>query len=153
MTEVTGDLSTKPLDQRPVFGPEARLVAARLGRAVAVSLFVVALVSAALLLLFSRRPAWWSAYISAVMISLVAVVFSLPVVIWGLFGTIYRVVAGYLIAMVLRGVVTVAGLAIVVWAGRYPPIPTLLILAPLYFAQLAAECIVLARAMSTHQNV
>ena len=145
MTQATTDTTLHPGDSRRAFA-DAPAVARRMVRAVGISVAVVALVIAIVLVL-ARRPGWQSAFLPAVIITLLAAVVSLPALVWGLFGTHYRAVGGWLVGMVLRGLVTVAGLlaAVVIW--HRPPLAMLLLVTPFYFAQLAGECVVLVHCL------
>lgn len=145
MTQAVSDTNLQR-DRRPALGAEAPAVVGRLVRATGAAILGVSLLTAGFLVL-ARTPAWWDAFVPAVMIGLLAAFVSLPAVAWGLFGTLYRAVAGYMIAIVLRGAVSVAGLFVAVAIGHHAPVATLAILLPLYMAQLAAECFVLARAV------
>lgn len=134
--------STPPGEQSPPAFADAPVLAARLVRAVALTIASVALVLAGTLLL-ARRPQWQSAFLPALVVTLLAALLSLPAMVFGLFGSYYRAVGGCLIAMIVRGLVTAAGLLVAVVVLHRSPLAMLLLATPLYFAQLAAECAVL----------
>jgi hypothetical protein len=145
MTQAASDMTVRSSDSRPAFA-DAPAVAARLVRAVSITVAAVAVIMAGVVVL-ARSPGWRSAFLPAVIVTLVAAIVSLPALVWGVFGTYYRAVGGWLVGMVLRGLLTAAGLlaAVVVW--HRSPLAMLLLVTPLYFAQLAGECAVLVRAL------
>jgi len=148
MALLTGDIMPQTSDNRPAF-TDAPAVARRLVRAVAGMLGVVSLALTAAVVLGGRRD-WQAALLPSLAITLLAAFVSLPALAWGLFGTYYRAVGGCLVGMVLRGLVTASGLLVVVVVWHRSPLAMLLLVTPLYFAQLAAECIVLVRALRTN---
>ena len=148
MALVTGDISPPTSDSRPAFA-DAPAVARRLVRTVAGILGIMSLVITGSLLIAGRRD-WQAALLPALGITLLAALISVPALLWGLFGTYYRAVGGCLVGMVLRGLVTASGLLVAVVVWHRSPIAMLLLVTPLYFGQLVAECLVLVRALRTN---
>lgn len=134
--------TTPHADQSPPAFADAAALAIRLVRTVGMTIASVALLIAGALVM-ARRPQWQNAFWPALIVTLLAALVSLPALVWGLFGTYYRAVGGCLIGMVLRGLVTAAGLLFAVILWHRSPLAMLLLVTPLYFAQLAAECVVL----------
>lgn len=148
MALLTGDIMSETGDNRAAFA-DAPAVARRLVRAVAGMLGIVSL-ALAIGVVLGGRGDWQAALLPALATTLLAAFVSLPALVWGLFGTYYRAVGGCLVGMVLRGLATASGLLVVVVVWHRSPLAMLLLVTPLYFAQLAAECIVLARALRTN---
>ena len=148
MAVLTSNIAPQATASQTAFA-DAPAVARRLVRAVAAMLAVVALILAGALLIAGHRD-WQAALLPALGITLLAAVVSLPALVWGLFGSYYRAVGGCMVAMVLRGFVTACGLLVAVLVWHRSPLAMLLLVTPLYFAQLAAECIVLVRALRTN---
>lgn len=125
---------------------DARRVVTRLAGAV-FGAMVLSAGALAVLIVATRHSQWWGAWAAAVAVSTVAAVLSLGPVIPGLFAGAQYVAVGYLAGMVLRMLIALGGGFAAVFVVRTPPGPTLLMLIPLYFAQIVAEAVILSRAI------
>jgi len=101
----------------------------------------------ALLIVALHRPQWWSGWAAALAISLPAALLSLIPVAAGLSTGLRTAAYGYLAGAVIRVLLTLAGLLIAVIAAKIPPVATVILVAPLYLAQLVVEIAVLGRAV------
>lgn len=102
----------------------------------------------ALLIIVMRQPTWWRGWWAALAVSSTAAVFSLAPVAAGLSIGIQGAAYGYLAGAFIRVLVSISGALAAIWVFHVPPTPTLLLMVPLYFAQLLAESISLSRALS-----
>ena len=121
-----------------------RLAGVLLGSVLAAVLLTGGAMAALIVLL--HRPEWWSAWGAAMMISLFAAVAGFVPVVPGVFGGAQWAAYGYLAGAVMRCLSAVFGCVAAVVLVRTPALPTVALAAPLYFAQVAVEAIVLARA-------
>lgn len=119
--------------------------------AVAVALLAAAGTIAALLSLVGQAD-WWRGLLAASVVSVLAAALSLAPLVWCLRRSLNVAIAGYFLAMGVRAAVSVGGSLIAVKAGGYPAAPTLLLMAVLYAAALAAEAIVVASAAWSAAN-
>lgn len=90
--------------------------------------------------------AWWSGWVAALLISLIASVISIAPLLLGICGGIQTAIAGFFAGMILRMLLMLGGAIAAIWVWHTPAKSTLLLAAPFYLAQLIAECAMLARA-------
>jgi len=102
----------------------------------------------AIIVLFGR-PAWWNGWLAALIASLIATVASLGTLAPTISGGMQSAAYGYLAASVVRMLTALVSCVGAVVVFHAPPIPTLLLTVPLYFAQVATEAVVLGRAFRT----
>lgn len=119
----------------------ARLFAATLGALLAASGATALLISA------MHRPQWWSAWAAALAVSLPAAVLSLIPVALGLSDGLRTAAYGYLAGAVIRVLLTMAGLLVAVVGLGIRLVPIVMLVAPLYLAQLVIEVAVLGWTM------
>ena len=107
----------------------------------------IALTSAAsaAVIAMAHRPAWWSGWVAATAISLLAAVLAMAPLVPALFAGVQYAAYGYLAGALLRILASLLGGLAAVLIFRTPPVPTLLLLVPPYLAQLVAEVVVLSR--------
>lgn len=108
------------------------------------ALFVMAGATAAMIVV-SHHEQWWAAWAAALAVSVVAAVLALGPVAAGLLSGVQYAAYGYLAGAFLRMMASLVGGLAAVLVFHTPAAPTLLILVPLYVAQVAAECVVLSR--------
>jgi hypothetical protein len=101
----------------------------------------------ALMIVVVHRPDWWSGWAAALVVSLAAALLSMGPVAAGMFISTQTMAFGFLAGAFIRMLVSISGALAAVWVLRTPPAPTLLLMLPLFFAGLAAECFVLSRAI------
>ena len=97
------------------------------------------------LIVVAHRPEWWSGWVAAAAISVVAAVLGMAPLVPALWAGVQYAAYGYLGGAALRMIASVLGGLAAVMIFRTPPMPTLLMLAPPYLAQVAAEAVVLGR--------
>jgi hypothetical protein len=100
----------------------------------------------ALVVELAGRPAWWSGWVAAQIIGVLAMLLSLALVVPGIVAGPQWAAYGYLAGALIRGMTALAGCVVAVWIFRTPAAPTLLIVVPTYFALVATEAVVLGRA-------
>lgn len=126
--------------------PGARRVLLRLISAVFGSQLVVAALSAGGVALVPGH-AGWSGLIAASVIAVAGAIGAflplVPCVLSGMNAAVY----GYLAASALRMLVMIGGCLASVMLFRAPPLPTLLLVTPMFFAQLIAEAVVMSGAL------
>ena len=110
---------------------------------------VLAAGTTALLIAASGRRDWWSGWTAALVVSLLAAALAIGPVIIGVRGGVQTAAYGYLAGAMLRMLASLGGGMVAVLIARTPPLPTLMLIVPLYMAQLVAECVVLGRAVWT----
>lgn len=101
----------------------------------------------ALLIVALHRPQWWSGWTVALAVSLPAALLSLIPVASGLSAGLRTAAYGYLAGAVIRVLLTLAGLLVAIIGAKVPPVPTVILVAPLYLAQLVVEIAVLGQAV------
>lgn len=101
----------------------------------------------ALLIAIAGRPGWWSGWIAALIAGALAASLSLalviPAVVAGMPWTVY----GFLAGSVVRMIAALGACVAAVVLFRAPPVPTLLLIVPIYFCQMIVEIIILGRAI------
>lgn len=125
---------------------DSRAVIVRLVGAIAAALLGTAAVLAGAVFLLNR-PDWWRGLLGAAVISALSALASLPPLVFGLRRGLNATAAGVLVAAGLRAMVALGAGLLAVRVGTYPPAPTLLLMVVFYFALLAAESYVVARAV------
>lgn len=118
-----------------------------------VAAVLIAAAATALLVAFAGHPGWWRGWIAALVVSLAAALLSLGPVAAGILLGVQGMAYGYLAGAFVRVLVSIGGAVAAVWIFRTPPTPTLLLIVPLFFAQLLAESISLMRALSSQKPV
>jgi hypothetical protein len=118
----------------------------RLIASVVLALSAAAAVLAAILTLAARAD-WWNGFAAATIVSLLAAAGSLPLLSWGLAGSLNRAVAATFASAAVRLIVSLAGCMLAVSLGGYPKVPTFILMVPYYFAVLAAETLIVSRAI------
>lgn len=113
---------------------------------IAASLAGTAVLLAAILVLVDR-PLWWRGLLGAGVVSVLSAAASLPPLLWSLRRGINQRVAGYFLAAGIRAAVSIGGVLVAVRIGQYPPAPTMLMMVAFYFAVLAVESTLVARAL------
>ncbi|HLL90925.1 MAG TPA: hypothetical protein VK324_16610 [Tepidisphaeraceae bacterium] len=132
--------------------PAAPATAGRVVMVVGLALAATAVGLAAILVLVNR-PAWWPGLLAAGVVSALSAGLSLIPLTWGLRRPkLEQRVAGYLVALGVRGTVSLGGCLLAVMVGRYPAAPTLLLMVVFYLAVLAAETSVVVRTMWNHRD-
>jgi hypothetical protein len=100
----------------------------------------------------SARPAWWPGWTTALLVSLFATGLSLAPLILGVRSGAQSAAYGYLAGAVARVLATIFGVLGAVFVFRVSAFATLVLIVPLYFAALIAECTALWRIMSRRAN-
>lgn len=126
-------------------GSEKRLLV-RLAATVSAAMLTSAAVSA-IVIAIAHRPDWWSGWAAALVVSLAAALLALGPVAVGLFISAQSMAFGYLAGAFVRMMVSIFGALAAIWVFRTPPVPTLLLMLPLFAAGLVAECFGLSRAL------
>jgi hypothetical protein len=134
-----------PTPDAPFRGSETRLLL-RLAAAVSGAVLMSAAATAILIIVVHRRD-WWSGWAAALVVSLAAALLALGPLAAGLFINPQTMAYGYLAGAFVRMLVSISGALAAVWVLRTPPAPTLLLMLPLFFAGLVAECFGLGRAL------
>lgn len=135
--DVTPTNATPTIDAKRV----VILVTAAVVGSVLVTAGIIAAVIAAL-----GKTAWWSGWSAALVAGLTAAVASVLPLVPGILGGAQTAVYGYLAAAFIRVIVALGTCMAAVFVWHTPPVPTLMLAVPLYFAQVAAEAVVLSRA-------
>lgn len=123
-----------------------RRVLARLTGAVGGAVLLTA-GATAVVISATHHQLWWSGWTAALVVSLMAAVVSMAAVAAGMLGGLQGMAYGFLAGAFARVLVSIGGGFAAIWIVHTPPAPTLLLMVPLFFVQLAAECIVLSRAL------
>lgn len=152
--DANGKREDRSMQSATTFSSAARIEANAASRRTVTRLMVSALGAilltaggTALLIVALHRPQWWSGWAAALAISLPAALLSLIPVAAGLSAGLRTAAYGYLAGAVLRVLLTLAGLLVAVIAAKIPAAPAVILVAPLYLAQVVAEIIVLVRAV------
>ena len=140
-----GPLTIVPTPDAPFRGSEKRVLL-RLVAAVLGAVLATAGITALLLVVIHQRN-WWSGWAAALVVSVAAALLSLGPVAAGLFISTQTMAFGFLAGAFIRMLVSISGALAAVWVLRIPPAPTLLLMLPLFFTGLAAECVGLSRAL------
>jgi hypothetical protein len=143
--------ATIPTPENAAAGAEMRVLVPVAIRVVAVVLLAAA--ATALLVAFAGHPGWWRGWIAALVVSLAAALLSLAPVAAGILVGVQGMAYGYLAGAFVRVLVSIGGAVAAVWIFHTPPAPTLLLIVPLFFAQLLAESISLMRALNNRKPV
>ena len=112
---------------------------------------LIAAAATALLTAFAGHPGWWRGWTAALVVSLAAALLSLVPVAAGILVGVQGMAYGYLAGAFVRVLSSIGGGVAAVWIFRTPPTPTLLLIVPLFFAQLLAESISLMRALNSQK--
>jgi hypothetical protein len=134
----TAPLATPTQPQRIL----VRLVLPVLGAIVATA----ALSAAALAV--TGRHGWWGGWTASLLVSLIATGLSLAPLVLGVRAGAQSAAYGYLGGAVARVLATIFGVLAAVFVFRVSGFATLVLILPLYFAALIAECAALWRVMS-----
>jgi hypothetical protein len=127
-------------------GLAPRRVLARLTGAVGGAVLVTA-GATAVVISVTHHPLWWSGWTAALLVSLMAAAVSLAAVAAGMLGGLQGMAYGFLAGAFARVLVSIGGAIAAISIVHTPPAPTLLLMLPLFFVQLATETIVLSRAL------
>lgn len=100
----------------------------------------------------SGRQTWWSGWTTALVISLFATGLSLAPLILGVRAGAQTAAYGYLAGAVARVLATIFGVLAAVFVFRVSAFATLVLILPLYFAALIAECTALWKMMPRGRN-
>jgi hypothetical protein len=130
----------------PTFQLDDKPIATRLVSCIALALLATAALLCGLLVLVNRVD-WWRGLLAAAVVSVLSAAASLPPLLWSLKRGLHQRVAGYFAAAGLRAIVSLGGCVMAVKLGHYPAAPTMLLMVVFYFAVLAVESIVVARAL------
>ena len=133
-----------PASNDPPARPDAGRVVARMIVAV-FGAIVLACGATAALIALAHRPEWWSGWVAAGIISLLAALLALAPLVPALLAGVQYAAYGYLAGAALRMIASVLGGMAAVMIFRTPAAPTLLLLAPPYLAQVVAEVVCLSR--------
>lgn len=137
-------LAVAPTPNDPPAGPEVRRILVRLIVAVSGAI-VLACGAMAALIALAHRPEWWSAWVAATLVSVAAALLAMAPLVPALWAGVQYAAYGYLAGAALRMIASLLGGLAAVMIFRTPATPTLLMLAPPYMAQIAAEAVVLSR--------
>ncbi|HEY2587703.1 MAG TPA: hypothetical protein VGI81_18295 [Tepidisphaeraceae bacterium] len=137
-------LAVAPTPNDPAGRSDAARVLVRLIAGV-FGAIVLACGATAGLIVVAHRPEWWSGWVAATAISVIAALLAMAPLAPALWASVQYAAYGYLGGAVLRMIASVLGGLAAVMIFRTPPMPTLLMLAPPYLAQVAAEALVLGR--------
>lgn len=137
-TSVPTSQTVVPAGQKQVLLP--------LGASVLAAVILVA-AATAMFIVVMRQPTWWRGWWAALAVSLTAAVCSLAPVAAGLSIGIQGAAYGYLAGAFIRVLVSISGALAAIWVFHVPAASTLLLMVPLFFAQLLAESISLSRAL------
>jgi hypothetical protein len=110
-----------------------------------------AAVLAALLVVVNRAD-WWRGYVAATVAVVLAAGASLVPLAWGLRRGGPAVVQTFMASSALRGAVALGVAALAVGVGRYPTLPTFVLVMPYYLVLLAVETACLARSVKPGNN-
>ena len=109
-----------------------------LTRSVVLTMAGTAAALACLLVLVGRAD-WWRGYAAATVASALAAGLSLIPLFRGIDKGFSSLVPAVMAATGVRTAVTVGGCVLAVMAGKYPPVPTFILMMPYYLALLGAE--------------
>jgi hypothetical protein len=137
-------LAAAPTSNDPPGRPDAARVLARLVIGV-FGAIVLACGATAALIALAHRPEWWAGWVAATAVSFAAALLAMAPLVPALLADVQYAAYGYLAGAALRMLASVLGGLAAVMIFRTPPAPTLLLLAPSYLAQVAAEAVVLGR--------
>jgi hypothetical protein len=126
--------------------PAAGMTVGTLVRSTVVALLATGAGLVAVLALVNR-PDWWRGLLAASLVSALSAAASIPPLAWGLRRRLDQRVVLVFVAMAARAVVSLGGCVLAVTAGGYPAAPTLLLMVVFYFALLAVETTIAARAV------
>ena len=110
------------------------------------AVLVVTASATAALIILTDRHSWWSGWLAAIAISMASTLASMAVLSPSIFGGMQTAAYGYLAASVVRMLAALISCIAAIWILRLPAVPTLIVIIPLYFAQLATEAFVVGRA-------
>jgi hypothetical protein len=130
----------RPVSIEPVRGQKLLVVAMSL-----TLLATAALILGVLVLV--NQPDWWRGFLPATVVGLLASGISLVPLLWGMQRGPHKAVLGFFVAGALRAAVALGGGMLAAHVGGYPLAATLLLIVAFYFAALAVESAVLAKAL------
>jgi hypothetical protein len=107
---------------------------------------IVSAGATALVIEMAGRQAWWGGWVAALVVSVLATLLSLALVVPGIVAGPQWAAYGYLAGALVRVMTALAGCVVAVLVFHTPAAPTLFLVVPMYFAQVATEAIVLGRA-------
>ena len=146
--DTTLSISPHQCPSEPWDAMQAPAIVRRLIRACALALLATLLLTS-LVLVLVNQPLWWRGLLPATLVMILATAASILPLALGLARSLHGAVAGYFTAAGLRLVIALGGCLLAVYVGQYPAAPTLLLMVPYYFAVLAAESAVVAKAIWT----
>jgi hypothetical protein len=106
---------------------------------------------AAAIAILSGGAIWWHGWVAAVIVSGIAAALSLGAVVGGIVLGGQWTAYGHLAGSALRVLVAAMACVAAIMAFRAPPVQTLALMLPLYFAQLVVEAVVVGRAYRAGQ--
>jgi hypothetical protein len=133
-----------PASNDPPNRPDAARVLVRLAVAV-FGAIVLACGATAALIALAHRPEWWPGWAAAGIVSVLAALLAMAPMVPALMIGAQYAAYGYLAGAALRMIASIVGGLAAVMIFRTPAAPTLLLLAPPYFAQVIAEVVCLSR--------
>ena len=114
--------------------------------AMATTLAATAALIAGVLVLVNQ-PSWWRGLLPATVVGLLAAGISLLPLLWGMQRGPHKAVLGFFVAGGVRALIALGGGMLAAYVGGYPLAATLLLIVGYYFAALAVEAAVLAKAL------
>jgi hypothetical protein len=94
-----------------------------------------------------NRPEWWRGYLPATIAAALAAAASLVPLVVGLRRGGALLVQLFMWSSAVRGVVALGTCALAVGVGRYPALPTFVLVMPYYLALLGIETAILSRGL------
>jgi len=146
-TRLSNTLSTTPLSTPA----QPQRIIARLVLPVLGTILATAALSAGAIAI-SGRQAWWAGWTTALVVSLFATGLSLAPLVLGVRAGPQTAAYGYLAGAVARVLATIFGVLAAVFVFRVSAFATLVLILPLYFAALIAECTALWKLMPRGGN-
>jgi hypothetical protein len=131
-------------DAHPELAPDPATALRAMIRDVAIALLLAAGAIALILALLGRGD-WWSGFVAATALSVMAAATSIGAMRVGMGFGMQGAIAGHFGGMALRLLIVLGGGILLVTAGDYPAAATLTLAIPYYFATLAGETVALAR--------
>lgn len=117
-------------------------------RWIAIAMVGTAVIVSAILALLGRAD-WWQGFAAATVLSVLAAGASIAAMRVGLGFGIAGAIGGHFVGAGMRFLIVLGGGLILLWAGEYPALPTLVLAVPYYLATLAAEVVAMARTFNT----
>ena len=100
---------------------------------------LIAIGAVSLVLILVARPDWWTGLLASSIAVAIAITATVPVSIWGSRQPLEVAALVGVVSGMLRLVVAASCVILAVSVGKYPALPSLTLLIPLYFAVLLIE--------------